>query len=127
MDKPSDYKEKRRHPRSLVNIPVNLSIIGESKRSPGMISDASETGLLVNTVMDMDPGTRVIIETSLSPKEGPANFKAVTKVVWKDMGLWDDLEGYVYGVKFIRILDGDHVKIKQILGRQSHGEKPNQG
>ncbi len=122
MDKPSDYKEKRGHPRSLVNIPVNLSIVRESKPSPGMISDASETGLLVNTLKDMDPGTRVIIKTSSFQKEGSVDFKAVTEVVWKDIGLWDDLEGYLYGLKFIEILDGDHVKLKQILRNQSRRE-----
>ncbi len=126
MDKPSDHKEKRRHPRVLVNIPVNLSIIGEPKRSPGMISDASETGLLVNTLKDMGLGTRVMIETSLARMDGSIDFKAVTEVVWKDIGLWEDLEGYLYGVKFIEILEGNHVQLKQILSKQSQGGKSNQ-
>lgn len=131
MDKPSDFKEKRKQPRVLVNLSVNLRMIGEPYHSPGVISNASETGLLINTLKDMPSGKKVIIEVLSAERGKSANFKALTQIVWKDIGLWDDWEGYLYGLKFIRILDGDYLKLKQILGNQSNldeasfGDNPN--
>ncbi len=119
MDNPSDFKEKRTKPRVLVNLSVNLRMVGEANPRQGVICNASEAGLLINTLHEMPPGKKVIIEV-LSTKRGKSfNFKALTQIVWKDIGLWDDWEGYVYGLKFIRILDGDSMKLKQILGNQS--------
>ena len=132
MDKPSDLKEKRKQSRVLVNLSVNLRMVGEANHRPGVISNGSETGLLINTLHDMPPGKKVIIEVLSTERGKSFNFKALTQIVWKDIGLWDDWEGYVYGLKFIRILDGDFLKLKQILGNQSDldeasfSDKPNQ-
>ena len=132
MDKLSDFKEKRKQPRVLVNLSVNLRVVGEANPRPGVLSNASETGLLINTLHDMPPGKKVIIEVLPTKRGKSFKFKALTQIVWKDIGLWDDWEGYVYGLKFIRILDGDSLKLKQILGNQSaldeasFSNKPNQ-
>ena len=119
MDKPSEFKEKRKHPRALVNLSVNLRMVGEANHRPGVICNASETGLLINTLHDMPLGKKVIIEVLSTERGKSFTFKALTQIVWKDIGLWDDWEGYVYGLKFIQILDGDSMKLKQILGNQA--------
>jgi hypothetical protein len=131
LDKPSDFKEKRKRPRVLVNLTINLRMIGEPNRSPGMVSNASETGLLINTLKDIPPGEKVIVEVLFSENGKSSKFKALAEIAWKDIGLWDDWEGFLYGLKFIRILDGDPLKLKPILGNQfswgeaSFGDEPN--
>ena len=132
MDKPSNFKEKRKKPRVLVNLYVNLKIVGEANHRSGVICNGSETGLLINTLHDMPPGKKVIIEVLSANRGRSFKFKALTQVVWKDIGFWDDWEGYVYGLKFIQILDGDSLKFKQVLGIQADfdealfSDKPNQ-
>lgn len=127
LDKPSDFKEKRKKPRVVVELTINLRMIGEPNYSPGVICNASERGLLINTLKDMPLGEKVII-TILSSESGKSSkFKALTEIAWKDIGLWDDWEGYLYGLKFIKILDGDHLKLKQILGNQFHLEEARNG
>ena len=100
-----------------MNLAVHLRVAGESIHTPGVVHNANETGLLINTLKDIPPGKKVVIEILFSQQGKSSHFKAVTEIAWKDIGLWDDWEGYLYGLKFIRILDGDHLKLKQILGK----------
>jgi hypothetical protein len=123
MGKHSDFEEKRKQPRVSVCLSVNLRMAGEPNHSPGVTSNASETGLLVNTLRNLPPGGKVIIEVLPSGRGKSSNFRALTKIVWKDIGLWDDWEGYLYGLKFIHILEKDYLKLKEILVNQSKVEE----
>jgi hypothetical protein len=118
MSKPSDFKEKRNKSRVLVNLSVNLRMLGEPNHKPGVINNASEAGLLVNTLYDMPLGKKVIIEVLFAERGKSSNFKVLTQIVWKDIGLWDDWEGYLYGLKLIQILEEDYPKLKRILYNQ---------
>jgi hypothetical protein len=127
LDKPAYSKERRKKPRVVVELAINLRMIGETKHSPGVISNASEVGFLINTLKDMPLGEKVIIKIIFSENGKSSKFKALTEIVWKDTGLWDDWEGYLYGLKFIRILGGNHVRLRQILGNQSGLEEARDG
>jgi hypothetical protein len=102
MDKPSDFKEKRKHPRVEKNKTVTFRVDGEPGTSSGMIFNTSHGGLLFKAFKDMPVGTRIVIE--VVPPKGfeLARGCVVAEIVWKDMCLWDDWEGYQYGIKFIR-------------------------
>ena len=82
--------------------PVDFQLVGESTSSFGMVIQSSRTGLVLQCLKDMPVGTRVIIGV-----ESPEGFescqgRAVCEIVRKDMCLWDDWEGYQYGLKYIR-------------------------
>jgi hypothetical protein len=49
---------------------------------------------------------------------GVANFSAVVEIVWKDICLWEDWEGYQYGLKFIKVLNKDLPKLKHFLNNR---------
>ncbi len=119
MDRSSDFEEKRTKSRVSLNLSANVKIVGEPNNCPGVISNASETGLLVNTLRNMPPGKKVIIEVLLGKEGETSKFRAVTQIIWKDIGLWDDWEAYLYGLKFIEISEQDYVKLKEILGNRA--------
>jgi hypothetical protein len=115
----SNTKEKRKHPRTMVSLPVHFQANEKGGVYPGLTIDASETGLLIQTLREIPVGTRIDIEV-LSPKKlNLANFKAEAEIVWKNICCWKDREGYQYGLKFIQISKEDYLKLRQILSNIS--------
>lgn len=119
MKNPPHSKERRGHRRIVMSFPVNVCLHQSDRLYPGLTVDASESGLLVQTLKDMPLETTLNIEL-LFPKDfSLSNFKAVAKVVWKDICNWEDLEGYQYGLKFIQISDEDYSMLKKFLADPS--------
>ncbi len=116
----SDFKEKRKYPRVLINMPFNFKMTDDSSQSTGLVINASEAGLLIQTFKDIPIGRKIIIDVSFSNRLKFERFSAVTEVIWKDIYIWDDWEAYQYGLKFSQILYEDYLKLKQILSSQSN-------
>lgn len=115
MRRSSGTKEKRRHPRILINVPVDFQNIDKSNVSPGLVINLSQTGFCIQTFEDMPIGKRINIKVLFPKGFEVSNFSAVVEIVWKDVCLWEDWEGYQYGLKFIKVLNKDLLKLKQFL------------
>jgi len=122
MSKASDGKEKRKYPRVLINMPLDFKVTEDSSQSTGLVINASEAGLLIQTFKDMPIGRKIIVEVSFSNRLKFERFSAMTEVVWKDIYVWDDWEAYQYGLKFSQISYEDYLTLKQILSSQSNLE-----
>jgi hypothetical protein len=123
MVKPSDPKEKRRYPRVLISMPLNFKMAEDSNQSAGLVINASEAGLLIQTFKDMPIGGKIAIEISSPKRAKPVKFSAMTEIIWKDLYIWDDWEAYQYGLRFSQISYEDYLKLKQILSSQSNLEE----
>jgi hypothetical protein len=123
MNESSKLTEKRKYPRVLINTPLNFVVTEESKQNPGLVINASETGLLIQTFKDIPIGKKVIIEVLFPKGVKTAKLNAISEIIWKDIYIWDDWEGYQYGLKFIQISDEDYDKLRQILSSQSNLEE----
>jgi hypothetical protein len=118
MRRSSGMKDKRRHRRILINVPVDFQNIDKSNVSPGLVINLSQTGFLIQTFEDMPIGKRINIKVLFPKGFEVANFSAVVEIVWKDICLWEDWEGYQYGLKFIKVLNKDLLKLKQFLSNR---------
>ena len=123
MNKPSDLKEKRKYPRVLVNMPLNFKMTEDSYQSAGLVINASEAGLLIQTFKDMPIGKGVIVEVWFPKRGKSVKLSAMTEIIWKDIYIWDDWEAYQYGLRFNQILYEDYLKLKHILSSQSNLEE----
>ncbi len=123
MNKSSDPKEKRKYPRVLINMPLDFKMTEDSNQSTGLVINASEAGLLIQTFKEMPIGQRLTIELSSPQKAKPEKFSAMTEIIWKDVYIWDDWEAFQYGLKFTQISYEDYLKLKQILSSQSNLEE----
>jgi hypothetical protein len=123
MNKPSDPKEKRKYPRVLVNMPLNFKMTEDSYQSAGLVINASEAGLLIQTFKDMPIGKGVIVEVWFPKRGKPVKLSAMTEIILKDIYIWDDWEAYQYGLRFNQILYEDYLKLKEILSSQSNLEE----
>lgn len=112
-------KERRGHRRITMSFPVNVCLNQSERPYPGLTIDASESGLLVQTLKDMPLKTTLNIELLFPKGFELSNFKAVAEIVWKDICNWEDLEGYQYGLKFIQISDENYSMLKKLLGDPS--------
>ena len=115
MNETPQRKEKRNHPRTLISLPVQIQLNENSGAYPGLTLDASESGLLIQTLKEMPVGIKIEIEFLFPEKIKWSNFKAEAEIIWKGICYWDDWEGYEYGLKFIEISKEDYSKLKQIL------------
>ncbi len=132
MNNSSDPKEKRKYPRVSINMPLDFKLTEDSNQSTGLVINASEAGLLIQTFKDMPIGQRLTVEVFSPKRAKPEKFSAMTEIIWKDVYIWDDWEAYQYGLKFSQISYEDYLKLKQILSSQSNledvtlGEESNQ-
>jgi hypothetical protein len=119
MKTSSNNKEKRKHPRIMVSLPLHFQANENGGIYPGLTFDASESGLLIQTLREMPVGIRIDIEVLFPKKLNLANFRAEAEIVWKNVCNWKDWEGYQYGLKFIQVSKEDFLKLKQIFSNIS--------
>jgi hypothetical protein len=118
MEKTKDPRERRRFPRLLVDLPLEYRVTNAPYAQGGIVVNASEEGLLINSIKNMPVGTKLNIAV-LFPKEFQlANFEVVAEIIRKELHWEEDWEGYQYGLRFVKILEEDRQKLKQILRGQ---------
>jgi len=122
MEGSLNKKERRSHPRFVIDLPLEYQDIDGSCLRGGIVVNVSEGGLLVETVRDIPVGTDLYV-TVLFPKGFElANFKVLTKIVRKEPHCKEDWKGtqywvgYQYGLEFIQILEEDRWKLNFLLG-----------
>jgi len=115
MEKLKDPRERRRSPRLLVDLPLEYRIKNAPYAQGGIVVNASEEGLLINSIKNMPVGTKLNIAVLFPKGFELANFEVVAEIIRKELHWEEDWEGYQYGLRFIKILDEDRQKLKQIL------------
>ena len=124
-----DKRERRSHPRFIVDLPLEYRDTDGSCLRGGIVVDVSEGGLLIETVRDIPLGTELNIAVLFPKRFELANFKVVAKIVrkepywkedWRGNQYW---EGYRYGLEFIQILEEDRWKLNILLGGGSNSEQ----
>ncbi len=115
MEGPDRLKERRRPPRLLIELPLGYRVMNAPYSHGGLVANVSEVGLLINSIKNVPIGTKLNIEV-LFPKEFElTNFELLAEIIWKDIHLEEDWEGFRYGLKFVQISEEDHLKLKQLL------------
>ena len=108
-------KERRKYPRMPVRLPLHFQTNENGGGYPASTIDASESGLLMQTLKEMPVGMRIDIEILFPKRFHLPNFKAEAEIVWKDIRNHGDWEGYQYGLKFIRVSKEDYLKLRRML------------
>jgi hypothetical protein len=115
MENSNEFKERRRHPRSLVDLPFEYRMKNLPDAYGGLVVNASEGGLLIHSVKDMPPGLELRMVILFPDGYELAEFEVLAGIIWKDFHSCNNFEGYQYGLKIIQILEGDRWKLKQLL------------
>jgi len=118
MDKSDSNKEKRKCPRFYMDFPLEYRVLNAPDAHGGVVVDGSEIGLRIHSVKNMPVGTRLNIAVIFPKEFQMTNFEVIAEVIWKDLYLTEDWNGYQYGLKFILIREDDLRKLKQLLSEQ---------
>ncbi len=112
----SSSREKRRHARFQLSLPIEFKVTSDKYVHGALIVNASETGLLVQSAKNLPVGTKLNIAVLFSKGFELANFEVVAEVVWAKPHPNEGKEGYQFGLRFVHILEEDRQKLKHLLG-----------
>jgi hypothetical protein len=115
MENSTYFRERRRYPRSMVDLPLEYRMKDLPHAHGGLVVNASEEGLLIHSIKDMPVGLKLNIIVLFPKGFELANFEVSGEIVWKDYHVYGDSEGFQYGLKIIQIIEEDHSKLKQLL------------
>jgi hypothetical protein len=115
MENPDEFIERRKCPRSLVDLPDEYRIKDFPHAHGGLVVNASEGGLLIHSLKNMPLGLKLNIVVMFLIGYELAHFEVTAEIIWKDFHLYNHSEEYQYGLKIVQIMEEDHWKLKQIL------------
>jgi hypothetical protein len=118
IEKNKDPRERRRFPRLLMDLPLEYRVINAPYAQGGIVVNASEEGLLINSIKNMPIGTKLNIAVLFPRGFELANFEVVAEIIRKELCWEEDWEGYQYALRFIEILEADRHKLRQLLQGQ---------
>jgi hypothetical protein len=118
MEKDSPHLERRGYPRMSLDLPLEYRVMNAPYAHGGLVVNASEVGLLINSIKNIPIGSKLNIAVLFPKGFELTNFEVLAEIIWKDLYWEEDWEGYRYGLKFIKILEDDRRKLTQILSGQ---------
>jgi hypothetical protein len=123
MEKSKSMKDRRKSQRMMLDLPLEYRVMDVPYAHGGLVVNASELGLLVQSVKNLSIGTKLNIAVLFPKGFELANFEVLAEILWKDLHWEEDWEGYQYGLRFLHILDNEYWKLKQLLSGQFHLEE----
>ena len=116
-------QDRRKSQRMILDLPLEYRVMDAPYAHGGLVVNASELGLLVQSVKSLPIGTKLNIAVLFPKGFELANFEVLAEILWKDLHWEEDWEGYQYGLRFLHILDNEYWKLKQLLSGQFHLEE----
>lgn len=126
MERGKSVKERRKSQRIILDLPLEYRVMDAPYAHGGLVVNASELGLLVQSVKNLSIGTKLNIAVLFPKGFELANFEVLAEIIWKDLHWEEDWEGYKYGLRFLQILDHEYWKLKQLLDGRFHLEEAKQ-
>ena len=114
VENPHFTLERRKHPRFLVELPVEYRRANDSRVRPGHTVNFSEDGLMVLVSEQMEIGEQLEMKIYFSSGSSLITIAAIVKIAWVDMEPKED--GYYrFGVSFVNISPVDRERLKGFL------------
>lgn len=107
--------ERRKHPRFVVELPLDYTRTEATDIVGGIVANASEGGLLVYLPERLEMGTILQIQIFYVKDLEFNMLKATAKVVWSDMAARESWGEYRYGLTFLSISEQEFSKLMMLL------------
>ncbi len=115
MENSNDFRERRKYPRSFLNLPFEYRVRDLPHAHGGLVVDASEGGFLIHSVEDMPVGLKLNIVLLFTRGFELTNLQVSAEIVRKDLCSDNGSKGYQYGLKIIQMVEEDRWKLKELL------------
>ena len=101
MGKSSEKKERRKYPRISVDLPLEYREGYDLRLRGGVIVNANEGGLLIESVNAMPLGTRLNLSILFPKQFELTDLKMEAVIAWRESLLKGEWEGYQYGLRIV--------------------------
>jgi len=114
--------ERRKHPRIVIDLPLEYHEKDKSCLHGGMVINAGEGGFLIESTRDIPVGTELSITVLFAKGNRLDDFKVVARIVWKKVCSKEDSNGkqfwrgYRYGLEFVQMSDEDRRNLTFVIG-----------
>ena len=81
----------------------------------GLVTNISETGLLICSIQDLPIGTVLGITVFYCDGDEFDLFKLNARIVWRDLRHENTWDGYTYGLEFVLVPFEDRSKLQTLL------------
>jgi hypothetical protein len=115
MERPRYFRDRRKHPRVSMDLPLEYLANFDSRARGGIVVDASETGFLIYSTHDIPVGTNLKIDVLFPRGYELANFEVFAKIIWRKVDVGERSNTYRYGLTFVQIVEEDYWKLKKLL------------
>jgi hypothetical protein len=115
--------ERRRFARLLLDLPLDYRVASAPYTHGGLVVNASEAGLLIQSIKSIPIGTRLLIAILFPRGFELTRLDVLAEVIWKDLYWEEDREGFHYGLRFVQILPEERGKLRQLLAVRFHPEE----
>ena len=115
--------ERRKHPRFVVDLPVEYWKVDHSKSYPSRATNVCEGGLLLHLSEQLEIGQNLRLNLFVDAGSDLTCLEALVQVVWKDFRLGKDGDCRT-GVKFVDISNQDLETLTRFLKNLMNLESP---
>ena len=102
----------------LLDLPLEYRVFDVPYAHGGLVVNASEAGLLIQSVKNIPVGARLNTVVLFPRGFQLSCLEVLTEVIWKDVHQEEQWQGYYYGLNFIQILEDDRNELRQLLRGQ---------
>jgi len=115
VEEPCPVSVKRECPRFSLEAPLEYSTSDGSPIRGAYTGNVSEGGLLVYSIDQLQVGMQLRLMVFYASGYQLDGFRAVAKVVWKEVHYEKEWKGFRYGVQFLYMSETDRRKLREIL------------
>jgi c-di-GMP-binding flagellar brake protein YcgR len=117
--------ERRRHPRFVVDLPIEYWKVNHLKSCPSRAANVCEGGLLVHLSEQLEIGQNLRLNLFVDAGADLNCIEALVQVVWKDLHLGKEGD-YRTGVKFVDISENDLDALRRFLKNLMNLKSPSE-
>ncbi len=93
-------KERRRHPRVYLKLPMSYSRLESKDHLGGIVGNAAEGGILVYLPEKLDTGEVLRIEVLFAKGWELKTVRGMAKIIWSDLAIRKSKRVHRYGLQF---------------------------
>ena len=101
--------EERKHPRFLLNLPIEYCLVNSDLKQAGFTFNTSEGGLMVNLPEKLALGQLLKVRIFFSWGRDTHSLEILCQIVWTENAQGE--EGYRSGVKFVELSGEELTKL----------------
>ncbi len=114
--------DRRQHPRYLVEIPLDYTVIDDEEVSTGLTANASVGGIMTFLCERVDVGAVLNVTLFFRLGFSFTSMETRSEIIWRDDAWKEYLDNYRYGMRFLDTESYELEKLRRLLANSERQE-----